>query len=238
MERTPGTLYRESRGRVVDIVSSLGDEALTRTVAATPKWSARDVLAHLTGAAEDFSTGNVDGAGGEAWTAAQVERADGKSISELADAWNRVVDTTVGALDSKQLPLFSLWDVLTHEADLRETHRLGRLDDAVVDEAVTPLWSMFAKRYPGPGRLDVQAGERTLSMGEGEPELGAHDHAVRTVPGHAQPAITVPDDGLGLAGKRPDRCDGQPDRVRHPRGRPADPVAATREIRHVIVTIW
>lgn len=171
MERTPGTLYRESRGRVVDIVSSLGDEALTRTVAATPKWSARDVLAHLTGAAEDFSTGNVDGAGGEAWTAAQVERVDGKSISELADTWNRVVDTTVGALDSKQLPLFSLWDVLTHEADLRETHRLGRLDDAVVDDAVTPLWSMFAKRYPGTGRLDVQAGERTLSMGEGEPEL-------------------------------------------------------------------
>jgi hypothetical protein len=171
MERTAGALYRESLGRVTGIVSALDERALARTVAASPKWSARDVLAHLVGAAEDFATGNVDGAGGEAWTAAQVARADGKSIGELIDAWNRVVDTTVAALDSRQLPLFSMWDVLTHEADLRETHQLGRLDDAVVDEAVTPLWTMFAKRYPGPGRLDVRAGERTLSMGEGAPGL-------------------------------------------------------------------
>src|SRR5688572_29968166 len=50
MERTPGTLYRESWGRVVNIVSSLDDDALAQTVAATPKWSARDVLGHLAGA--------------------------------------------------------------------------------------------------------------------------------------------------------------------------------------------
>jgi uncharacterized protein (TIGR03083 family) len=171
MERTPGTLYRESLERVTEIVSSLDERALATTVAATPKWSGRDVLAHLAGAAEDFCSGNLDGAGGEAWTSAQVARAEGKSIDDLVDAWNRVCDNTVAALDHRQMPLFSMWDVITHEADLRETHQTGRLDAAVVDEALAPLWSMFAKRYPGPGRLDVQAGERTLSMGEGEPAL-------------------------------------------------------------------
>jgi uncharacterized protein (TIGR03083 family) len=171
MERTPGMLYRESLGRVVDIVSSLDDDALARTVAATPKWSARDVLAHLAGAAEDFCSGNLEGAGGEEWTAAQVARAGGKSIGELVDAWNRVCDNTVAALDSRQMPLFSMWDVITHEGDLRETHAFGRLDDTVVDEALAPLWSMFAQRYPGPGRLEVDAGEQTLSMGDGAPGL-------------------------------------------------------------------
>ena len=145
-----------------------------------------------------------------------MERAHGKSISELVDAWNRVVDKTVAALDSKQLPLFSLWDVLTHEADLRETHRLGRLDDAVVDEALAPLWSMFAKRYPGPGRLDVRAGERTLSMGEGEPELALTTSPYELFRGMLSRRSRSQMSAWDVAGKRPDRCDGQPDRVRHP----------------------
>ena len=171
MERTPGTLYRESQARVAEIVSGLDGYALAQTVSATPKWSARDVLAHLSGAADDFCTGNLDGAGGEEWTAAQVARAEGTSVSDLVDAWERVADQTAAALDSRQMPLFSMWDVITHEADVRETHGLGRLDDTVVDEALAPLWAMFAKRYPGPGRLDVVAGEQTLHMGDGEPGL-------------------------------------------------------------------
>lgn len=177
MEWTPGTLYRESQERVAEIVTALDDEALARTVSATPKWSARDVLAHLSGAAEDFATGNLDGAGGEGWTAAQVTRAEGRSIADLVEQWNRVADHTADALDSRQMPLFSMWDVITHEADLRETHRLVRLDDAVVDEVLAPLWTMFAKRYPGPCPLAVEADQQVLRMGDGEPVL-----SLRTTP--------------------------------------------------------
>ena len=75
-------LYRESRQRVGTLLLSV-DDAAPLDVPATPAWNAHEVLAHLAGVAEDFASGNTDGAPGEAWTAAQVERGRDRSVDAL-----------------------------------------------------------------------------------------------------------------------------------------------------------
>jgi len=170
MGTSPGIRYREAQVRVAAIGSSLDEQDAAVTIAGSPKWSARDVLAHLTGAAEDFSTGNMAGAPGDAWSAAQVARAEGQSVDEVIGRWEQVGPAIMAALDGRHVPLIPLWDVLTHEADVRETHRLGRLDDEIVDEMLGGFCRGFAKRYGGPGCLELHADDGAAwTYGEGEP---------------------------------------------------------------------
>ena len=77
----PGALYRTlSRThhgpghRTADVDPDL-------VVPATPQWTVHDVVAHLSGISEDATSGNMAGAPGDAWTAAQVERGAGRSIA-------------------------------------------------------------------------------------------------------------------------------------------------------------
>ena len=77
-----GALYADGRGRISDLVSGLGEEAAA-PVPACPQWSVHDVVAHVTGLYADIVSGNLEGAGTDAWTGAQVERRRGVPIDEL-----------------------------------------------------------------------------------------------------------------------------------------------------------
>jgi len=119
-----GALYRSARERITALaVGPLIDPTLV--VPATPEWSVHDVIAHLSGIAVDGTSGNMEGAPGDAWTAAQVARNVDRSIAEMLAEWTLVGPLMEGFLSSPagQNASSAVIDIHTHEADLR--HALG-----------------------------------------------------------------------------------------------------------------
>jgi uncharacterized protein (TIGR03083 family) len=119
-----GALYRAARERISALVTGPTiDPSLL--VPATPEWSLHDVVAHVTGVAVDGTSGNMAGAPGDEWTAAQVARNVGRPIAEMVAEWSQVGPLMEGFLSSPAGAMASaaVMDVHTHEADLR--HALG-----------------------------------------------------------------------------------------------------------------
>ncbi|HAP77173.1 MAG TPA: hypothetical protein DCR14_13945, partial [Acidimicrobiaceae bacterium] len=94
-------------------------------VPATPEWTVQNVIGHLSGISVDGVNGNMAGAPGDEWTAAQVERNRGRSIEELVDEWSQYGPLMEGFLSGPggQMAGAAVMDIHTHEADLR--HALG-----------------------------------------------------------------------------------------------------------------
>ncbi len=118
-----GAAYREARLRIAALVS---DEVCELPVAATPAWNLHDVVAHVTGVADDATAGNMEGAPGEAWTAAQVVRGAGRSVAEMVAGWHEKGPFVEMFLSSPEGASRSaaVFDIHTHECDLLTS--LGR----------------------------------------------------------------------------------------------------------------
>ena len=120
----PGEMYRTARERIGLLVAG-PDVDPDQAVPATPGWTVREVVAHVSGVAHDAVTGNMDGAPGDAWTSAQVERAKGMSIADLLAQWaldGPILDQVFSGANGGMMSA-GVFDVHTHEADLR--HALG-----------------------------------------------------------------------------------------------------------------
>lgn len=107
-----GTLALDARGR------------LDAPVLACPDWTARTIVAHLAGLAEDWVAGRLDGYGSDDWTATQIARLDGVAVAELLSAWQASARDLVELTDSPMGGTPSMWafgDAVVHEADLRPT---------------------------------------------------------------------------------------------------------------------
>jgi len=119
-----GAAYGAARARICSLVADPDvDPALI--VPATPEWTVHDVVAHLSGIAVDGTTGNMEGAPGDAWTAAQVARNAHRSIAEMVEEWSQTGPLMEAFLSSPAGASASaaVVDIHTHEADLR--HALG-----------------------------------------------------------------------------------------------------------------
>jgi uncharacterized protein (TIGR03083 family) len=92
-----------------------------------------DVVAHLAGISEDATSGNMEGAPGEAWTAAQIARGEGRSIDDLVAQWTANAPMLEGFFSSPAASssLAGVFDVHCHEADLR--HAFGLPIDIPAD---------------------------------------------------------------------------------------------------------
>lgn len=125
MSVDPGVLYRTCRERITALVRAPGvDESMV--VPATPEWTVHDVIAHLSGIAEDATSGNMAGAPGDVWTAAQVARGKDRSLDDLLDQWTTLAPFMEAVFSSPEgAPrLNGVFDVHTHEADLRNAFGL------------------------------------------------------------------------------------------------------------------
>jgi len=167
-------LYRDSRSRVVVLARSLTDEQLAATVAATPQWSGRDVVAHLVGAAADMVTGNMAGAPGPQWTAVHVETRVGRPIADLLVEWEEVGRAVEVTLAAPGAGMQAVLDILTHEADLREAFGRGTPPIADVEAAAFPAAKALVTRFGGPGSLvvrcvDSRGGDHEWTGGDGTP---------------------------------------------------------------------
>ena len=127
-----GAMYRASRLRVADLVD---DTVADRPVPATPAWHAQEVVAHLAGVMHDITTGNLEGVTTDPWTAAQVERARGKSVAQVIDEWADGATAFEQFLSSPEgaNANAAVFDVHAHETDLRTALGLApELSDEVL----------------------------------------------------------------------------------------------------------
>lgn len=149
-----GIAYRTVRERIGVLVSD--DVAETR-VPATPLWDVHDVVAHLAGIVEDALTGNMAGVTTDPWTAAQVERAASKPVSQLLAEWTAGAPLFEGVLSAPGSAADrAVYDICTHEADLRHALRVPPLtDDPIVAWVGSELLADFAADCAATGLAPV-----------------------------------------------------------------------------------
>jgi uncharacterized protein (TIGR03083 family) len=112
--------YRMVRDRVDALVRGRAGIA-ELTVPACPGWTIRQVVAHLTGVAQDIDALNLEKKGTGPWADAQVARLGGHRIDDLLDLWGQSLDSVSANLafasDAGVCQL--VFDTLTHEHDIR-----------------------------------------------------------------------------------------------------------------------
>ena len=112
--------YRTVQGRV-DALLRGRSEVADRRVPACPAWSIRQTVSHLTGTAQDIVSLNLDNAGTDAWTQAQLDRLADHSLDELLALWAATTNPVADLLTQspKLIAAQAVFDGLTHEHDIR-----------------------------------------------------------------------------------------------------------------------
>jgi uncharacterized protein (TIGR03083 family) len=123
MPTTIGERYRIAADSFIAFAGTLEPSDWHVGVPCTPEWTVRDVLSHVSGVPDDAIAGRMEGAPGEAWTAAQVDRNRDAEVEVLLARWAEQVPVFAGVLD--QIGEFRPpIDCHSHEHDIR--HALGR----------------------------------------------------------------------------------------------------------------
>jgi uncharacterized protein (TIGR03083 family) len=120
-----GAWYEEARHRIGELAGGASPAQLAAPVVACPGWSVHDVIAHVSGIVDDATSGNMDGAAGESWTAAQVARGRVMSVADLLARWDaqapgfRANLFGAGQVEPSRLAFAAAADLHSHEQDLR-----------------------------------------------------------------------------------------------------------------------
>ncbi|MDO9377700.1 MAG: hypothetical protein Q7T56_02540 [Nocardioidaceae bacterium] len=146
---------------------------LATPVPATPGWSVRDLLAHVTGATIDLVAGEMHGAPGPSWSARHLVAWSGRPAPEaavaLASAAAAVPDDVLASASPTPV-----WDLVVHRDDVREA-----LGEPPVEAEWAPVleraWAFVAA---GGGCPTVRTGDGVWPGGAGEAELDADDHGL------------------------------------------------------------
>ncbi|MGH3828123.1 MAG: hypothetical protein ACRDQX_13285, partial [Pseudonocardiaceae bacterium] len=112
--------YRLVRQRIDTLLRGRAEVA-ELVVPACPSWTVRQTVSHLCGVAQDLIAGNIQGAGTEPWTWAQVLRLAERKLNDLLNLWAEKTDEVTALLPrGSDLAANQLvFDALTHEHDLR-----------------------------------------------------------------------------------------------------------------------
>lgn len=144
MSESPGIaeLYRLAHASFAKFAVTMSDDDWRTPVPCTPEWTARDVLSHVSGIPDDAFAGRMEGAPGEAWTAAQVERNRHARVDELLDRWSEQASGFADVIESmnETRPPF---DLHSHEHDLRQAlGRPGERSSVIIETAGFALASV------------------------------------------------------------------------------------------------
>jgi uncharacterized protein (TIGR03083 family) len=164
-----GDLYREGRERFIDVVRGADP---TRRVAACPKWTVKDVLAHVAGIPADILAGKVEGVATEPWTQAQVDARSSRSIDGICREWEETgpqIDAIVDTFGPTGAQL--LFDLTTHELDVRAAVGAPFPDDLEVYDVALDfvMTNLVRAAVAERGSLRIVAGDRTWTAGAGDP---------------------------------------------------------------------
>jgi uncharacterized protein (TIGR03083 family) len=164
-------LYVESERRVQDLVTPLDAAALDKLTPACPDWSVRDVLAHLSGAADSFGTDSFAGVGTDPWTADHVERRRDVELADLlAERWACTPKLEqVPADHAVWLPV--VHDALTHEADIRGAIGAPGLPADALAAAFPLIEAVLPMKLAMLGTTTLELDGQPRTFGSGDPAL-------------------------------------------------------------------
>ncbi len=165
--------YRASRERIQALAQDLDDAQLATVVPCCPKWTAKDLLGHLTGLLEDRVAGRLPTGGSmEDWTDAQVARHRGQSRDEVLAAWDALV---LEPSDAPPSTLALAFDAVTHEHDL--FFALGVRGDTESDSV--RVGARRATERVASLLVEPDAPSLVLSTEDGERTMGGSGPTVR-----------------------------------------------------------
>ncbi|HXV94432.1 MAG TPA: maleylpyruvate isomerase family mycothiol-dependent enzyme [Pseudonocardia sp.] len=164
-------IYARARERVTGIARDLTPAQLDARVPATPLWTARQLVAHVTGVASDAAHGRTEGMPGAAWTAGHVSAREGRPLDDVLAEWAEVGPAIQAALAGRRMPVVIVHDLLTHEGDLREASGLPPVPLDDLEPALEVLARGVCRRVEGPGTLVLRSGNREWTGGDGEPRV-------------------------------------------------------------------
>ena len=144
--------YLEFRHRVVNLIREIPESQATLSVPLCPDWEVSSVISHMVGVPEDILAGRMEGVTTDAWTQAQVDRHEGESLSQLADALLATAVEFDVVLPHIPSPTNSqmVMEAVTHEHDLRHAvGRAGAQDSLAVNVALGWLLNMVEGKAPG-----------------------------------------------------------------------------------------
>ena len=159
-------LYQEARERMVVMVTAFEEDTLAEIVVpACPRWSVRDVLAHVTATAEDWVAGRLTGPPTDDDTAAQVRRFDGHRLGDILGAWSEATLALDEMAETAGIPP-PLGDIVSHEHDIRSAlGQPGARDISAVITVSDQLLTMLAP--PVPLRVAVEDAEYRVGPDSG-----------------------------------------------------------------------
>jgi uncharacterized protein (TIGR03083 family) len=162
--------YAAERSAASERFASLSDRELATRVPACPAWTVRDVLSHMVGVTADVCSQTMDGAGGPAWTQAQVDARVGATVDQVLEEWaKRSVGFEQALPEMGFLGWVFLMDLTMHHDDVREA--LGRpLGSSATNALVLErLVGQAGKRAEGVGTLTLRVGPQEWTVGSGTP---------------------------------------------------------------------
>jgi hypothetical protein len=149
--------YLFAVGSFLELARTLDEAAWSTPVPCTPPWTVRDVLSHVAGIPDDAIAGRMDGAPGEAWTAAQLERNRPFGVDELLTRWSQQAPIFAAVIDQMgemRPPI----DCHSHEHDIRHAlARPGARSNEIID---TPSFAMVA----APTRVVIEFTDGTSTI--------------------------------------------------------------------------
>lgn len=190
-------VYAATRKELGNFVSSLSEDDLQRAVPATPDWSIRDVVAHVTAVVADTVRGRFPksffaamGSSEEVaklndWTDRQVEERRRRSLQEVLDEWENAT-TAITPMMRGEVPwpddtmLFAghvlVTDLAVHQQDIYGAMGL------VKDRDATPIRIGFASYVAGTDfRINAAGGPALRYVTEDKERVAGSGEPVATV---------------------------------------------------------
>ena len=188
-----GDIYDETRRKVSDHVRALSHDDLGKSVPATPGWTVRDVISHLSGdvacvLAADFPDEFFSAFGEEEgvrslnlWTNGHVESRRSKELEEVLSEWEQNSAELVEMMNGTRswagtIPPFAgtilVTDLAVHQQDIYNAFGVERDREAPQVRIATAGydvgigWRLASAGIPP---LKVIAGDSERIAGEGEP---------------------------------------------------------------------
>jgi len=169
--------YATTRRSLLSVAVGLDAADAARAVPALPGWSVKDAVAHVTGVCTDILAGDMEGAGGPAWTARQVRERQSATLQDVCEEWSsksRSMDAWLRGVGEGAL--FCCFDVWNHEQDVRGALGLrGEREDARVRYLAGSATGVFSARMLAAGAPPVRV------ITEGQDALLAGGDAVITL---------------------------------------------------------
>ncbi len=160
-------IYESARHRIAELARNGDPDAPVPTC---PGWTVKDLVAHLAGSLNAYTTGALEGATSPSWGDKQVEERRDLSLDDCLAEWEKGAHDAGGLFESRLGPV-AVADVLAHEQDIRTAldrpgHRDGEGIPASVELALGFIDQKLRASDLPALRIETEDIDKTIGDGE------------------------------------------------------------------------